>query len=62
MSRLLTEMPVDPFSGAQFLRDETTGAFYSVGPDGGDDRLRVVYDPTNGTISRGDLVVRRPKM
>lgn len=59
VSRLLTEMPVDPFSGASFLRDEAAGVYYSVGPDGGDDRLGEIYDPTNGTISRGDLAGRR---
>jgi len=30
---------------------------YSVGPDGVDDKLEVIYDPTNGTMSRGDIIV-----
>ena len=29
---------------------------WSPGPDGVDDEGRIVYDPTNGTISGGDLV------
>ena len=30
---------------------------YSVGPDGVDDKLEIIYDPTNGTISPGDIIV-----
>jgi len=33
------------------------GRVYSVGPDGRDDRLDIVYDPTNGIASTGDIVV-----
>jgi hypothetical protein len=31
-------------------------AVWNGGPDGDDDRAMVVYDPTNGTISDGDLI------
>jgi hypothetical protein len=34
---------------------------YSVGPDGRDDAGAIPYDPTNGTMSRGDLAVRVPR-
>ncbi|MCX7016536.1 MAG: hypothetical protein NTW86_28930, partial [Candidatus Sumerlaeota bacterium] len=29
---------------------------YSLGPDGRDDGGEIVYDPTNGTVSRGDVI------
>jgi hypothetical protein len=32
-----------------------TPVFYSVGPDGIDRGARILYDPTNGTISAGDI-------
>jgi hypothetical protein len=35
------------------------GRFYSVGPDGKDDRLKVNYDPSNGTVSGGDLALKQ---
>ena len=44
----------DPFGGE--LR-EIARERYSIGPDGQDDRLEVRYDPTNGTVSRGDIPV-----
>ncbi len=34
---------------------------YSLGPDEEDDEARIEYDPTNGTISRGDLSLRVPR-
>ncbi len=45
----------DPFSGTYFKSQD--GILYSVGPDGKDDKLHIIYDPTNGTISRGDIIV-----
>lgn len=30
-------------------------SYYSIGPDGKDQRASIAYDPTNGTISRGDV-------
>jgi hypothetical protein len=55
---LATE-PLDPFTSAPFPRS-ATGDFYSPGPDGRDDQCAVTYDPTNGTLSPGDIVMRTP--
>ena len=32
---------------------------YSTGPDGVDDKTAILYDPTNGTTSRGDIAIRK---
>ena len=45
----------DPFVEAAYLWDAKDEAFYSVGPDKGNDNNRIRYDPTNGTISVGDI-------
>lgn len=45
----------DPFSG-QPLRRSPAGTVYSVGPDRRDDSLAVIYDPSNGTMSTGDVL------
>ena len=45
---------IDPFSGEPYRRMNSIE--YSVGPDGIDHRLEVIYDPSNGTFSRGDIV------
>ncbi len=45
----------DPFTGKKYL--EINGVSYSVGPDGIDNGLKLIYDPTNGTISPGDIIV-----
>jgi hypothetical protein len=54
------KLPVDPFSGKDYLyRCEPGGEGYqlwSVGPDEKSDEASVAYDPTNGTLSDGDLV------
>ncbi|MFW6255949.1 MAG: hypothetical protein ACOC54_03940 [Candidatus Sumerlaeota bacterium] len=57
-SRYLSFYPLDPFGKGhvKWLQDE--GLFYSVGPDGVDNGGRILYDPTNGTISGGDIVRR----
>jgi hypothetical protein len=54
---LATE-PMDPFTSAPFMHDARAG-FYSVGPDGQNDRCAVAYNPTNGTLSAGDIVLRQ---
>jgi len=41
----------------KFRAPEKVLVIWSPGPDGKDDGGRIVYDPTNGTISRGDIVV-----
>ena len=50
----------DPFTAEMFLLDSLTSPtmIYSPGPDLTDDRGAVQYDPTNGTISPGDLSIR----
>lgn len=40
-------------------QDSSFWIVYSVGPDGVDDGGRILYDPTNGTVSRGDIVRSR---
>jgi len=34
---------------------------YSVGPDGQDDTAAITYDPSNGTVSGGDISLRIPR-
>ncbi len=47
----------DPFVEGSFKRK--SNAIYSVGPDGLDDHIKILYDPTNGILSRGDILVLR---
>jgi RNA polymerase sigma factor (sigma-70 family) len=49
---------VDPFTSAP-LRS-TPGQFWSLGPDGVDQQGKLQYDPTNGTMSAGDIVLFVP--
>jgi hypothetical protein len=56
--------PPDPHKPAEALRFHTDAdqfLCYSVGPDQKDDAGSILYDPTNGTKSRGDIVVRMPR-
>lgn len=47
---------IDPFSGEDY---RTSGTLkYSLGPDMIDDKALIIYDPTNGTFSSGDIPVR----
>jgi hypothetical protein len=61
----LTSVPRDPLfeNGTKNLQyyaipEKDAYVLYSVGPDGLDDSGIVIYDPTNGTTSRGDLVLK----
>jgi hypothetical protein len=45
---------VDPFSHSK-LGIRSNGDLYSIGPDMRDDRGELLYDPTNGTFSPGDI-------
>ena len=45
----------------RFLSKPDGFHIYSVGPDGQDDAAAIIYDPTNGTTSRGDLALRIPR-
>ncbi len=51
--------PPDPFDGAPLRVVEQPGRaiIYSIGPDGKDQRGSISYDPTNGTLSSGDIIV-----
>jgi hypothetical protein len=51
----LPKAPLDPFSEKPYLWQPSEGCFYSVGPDRTDNRLEKRYDPTNGTLSSGDI-------
>jgi len=44
----------------RFLQKPDGFHVYSVGPDGQDSRAAILYDPTNGSVSRGDLALRIP--
>jgi hypothetical protein len=52
-------VPEDAFSSSPLLFQAEQNRFYSVGPDKDDDKLEFIYDATNGTVSNGDLVVRK---
>ena len=55
--------PRDPFGSGPlgFFSSSDTYTCYSIGPDEMDDRAAVSYDPTNGTVSRGDIIVEVPR-
>ena len=55
----LTEIPKDVFSDMPFHWTMTSEGFvvYSVGPDTTDNSLQNLYDPTNGTMSKGDFAI-----
>lgn len=59
--------PADPYSSEPLkirAHDSTSApsavSCYSIGPDGRDDGATIEYDPTNGTISRGDIITGVP--
>ena len=51
---LLAQFP-DPFTGRPLVL--TPDRIYSLGPDTTDQKGAVLYDPTNGTVSPGDIAV-----
>jgi len=55
---ILKDIPKDPFTDKLFVYHKTDKGFelYSPGPDMMDDNGTLIYDPTNGTISAGDIV------
>ena len=55
--------PTDPFSGKPLLSRRTSDSLlcWSVGPDARDGSAATVYDPTNGTISPGDVLLQVPR-
>ena len=54
--------PPDPFSEypMKWRNKWEAVVCYSVGPDGKDDRASEAYDPTNGTVSSGDVFFEVP--
>jgi hypothetical protein len=46
----------DPFSGRP-PKQTDEGQLYSIGPDGIDNALTIIYDPTNGVGSPGDIPI-----
>ena len=57
------ELPKDPFGDGpmKFLTTSDSLICYSIGPDKTDDRGAITYDPTNGTLSAGDIFVTVPR-
>ena len=57
LKEYLGQIPIDPFTDKPFLLGQENGKVYvySPGPDNKDDKAQIVYDPTNGTISPGDI-------
>jgi hypothetical protein len=55
--------PKDPFGDGplRFLATTDSITCYSIGPDKSDDRAAFAYDPTNGTISPGDIWIAVPR-
>ena len=59
-------VPQDPYSDEEFRYETRAGGYelWSLGPDGEDSRNQahrlgfVPYDPTNGTLSAGDIAHR----
>lgn len=56
-------LPEDPFGKEpmRFLIRDDDFYCYSIGPDFEDGQAMMLYDPTNGTVSRGDIIVRVPR-
>jgi len=50
-----------PETPLRFRADGDQFLCYGVGPDQQDDQGTIIYNPTNGTKSRGDIVVRIPR-
>ena len=55
--------PKDPFGDGplKFLSTTDSLTCYSIGPDKNDNRATIAYDPTNGTISGGDILLKVPR-
>lgn len=51
---------IDPFTNAPLRKSDATShaLIYSLGPDREDQHGAVTYDPTNGTYSAGDILLR----
>lgn len=58
IANLYKTPPVDPFTAKPFVYEKSDDGFrlYSLGPELVDDKAAIEYDPTNGTISAGDII------
>ncbi|MBX7245701.1 MAG: hypothetical protein K1X53_09380 [Candidatus Sumerlaeaceae bacterium] len=57
VTQSLGDEPKDPFDGQPFRLTPDGKSVYSVGPDKVDDRGQILFDPTKGSESPGDMVV-----
>ena len=56
----IPEVPSDVFSAQpKTTLREAPEHYYSIGPDRKDDAGAILYDPTNGTVSGGDIFLKR---
>ncbi len=55
--------PEDPFGNQplRFISEKEPFVIYSIGPDEKDNAASITYDPTNGTVSRGDIFIKIPR-
>ncbi|MCX7765692.1 MAG: hypothetical protein N2246_03175, partial [Candidatus Sumerlaeia bacterium] len=53
----------DPFSQhpLKYLSGADSFTCYSIGPDETDDKAKIAYDPSNGTVSGGDIFIKIPR-
>ena len=56
----ISELPIDTFTKNPIILKSLGQSFtiYSYGPDTTDDNGQIKYDPTNGIMSRGDLLLQ----
>lgn len=47
-------------SSIRYFSDKDFMTIYSIGPDGGDSKAIISYDPTNGVTSSGDIFINIP--
>ncbi|MBX7247230.1 MAG: hypothetical protein K1X53_17160 [Candidatus Sumerlaeaceae bacterium] len=58
-------LPNDPFTSAPLAwisQGKDQMIVYSFGPDSADNKAAIIYDPTNGTVSAGDVVTTIPRV
>lgn len=58
LSEFLNPVPVDPFTEEAFMYAKSGRGYvlYSIGPELEDNGGAIAYDPTNGSVSSGDLL------
>ncbi len=57
ISKYIKTEPIDPFedNSKSFLYSQAQKLYYSIGPDRRNDYANIVYNPSNGIESRGDI-------